>query len=80
MPNNSGPTGREWGELINEVKEIRHDLRTAKMNLDYHMKRISELDLKFGSMNARIYTTVSVAVVFISLIGFAINLFIAVNS
>jgi len=79
VPDGTGPSGREWGEMLNEVKEIRHDLRTAKINLDYHMKRISELDLKFGSMNARIYTTVSVAVVFISLIGFAINLFIAVD-
>lgn len=25
-----GPTGREWGEHVNELKEVRHDLRNLR--------------------------------------------------
>ena len=33
-PNDNGPSGREWGDLTREVAEIRHDLRTLKLNFD----------------------------------------------
>lgn len=25
-----GPTGREWGEHVNELKEVRHDVRNLR--------------------------------------------------
>ena len=76
----NGPSGREWGELTNEVKEIRHDVRTAKMNVDYLANNLRKTDLRVSSMNAKVYTTISVAVIFISLIGFALNVFLSLRN
>jgi hypothetical protein len=66
----NGPTGREWGELTREVREIRHDLRSLKMVVDDQMLEVRQLELKLGSISTKIYTTISVAAVFASLIGF----------
>ena len=35
-----GPTDREWGEHVNEVREIRHDLR----NLTTHVRLREEIE------------------------------------
>lgn len=29
-----GPTGREWGEHVNELKEVRHDVRSLRTVID----------------------------------------------
>ena len=69
----NGPTGREWGDLTREVREIRHDLRNLKMVVDDQLLQVRELELKLGSMSTKIYTTISVSVVFASLVGFLIS-------
>jgi len=69
----NGPTGREWGDLTREVREIRHDLRNLKMVVEDQLLQVRELELKLGSMSTKIYTTISVSVVFASLVGFLIS-------
>ena len=71
MPN-TGPTGREWGDLSRHVEEIRHDIRNMRTVQDGQMDLLMDLERRVS----KIYTTVSVAVVFFGLIGFIINLFI----
>ena len=72
-----GPTGREWGEMSREVHEIRHDLRNMKMLVDHQYELIRELESKYGSMNAKIYTAISVAALFAGALGFAVNLYVS---
>lgn len=69
----NGPTGREWGDLTREVREIRHDLRNLKMVVEDQSLQVRGLELKLGSMSTKIYTTISVSVVFASLVGFLIS-------
>ena len=66
----NGPTGREWGDLSRHVEEIRHDIRNMRLIVDGQMEMLSDLERRV----AKIYTTISVAVVFLGLIGFIINL------
>jgi len=70
----NGPSGREWGELSREVREIRHDLRNLKMVLDDQVTQGRELELKLGTISTKIYTTISVAAIFASVIGFIISI------
>jgi len=70
----SGPTGREWGDMSRHVEEIRHDLRNMRLVVDGQMELLLDLEKRYASLESRIYTTVSVVVVFFSLIGFIINL------
>ncbi len=72
--NENGPTGREWGELTREVREIRHDLRNMKMVLDDQILEVRQLELKLGTISTKIYTTISVAAIFASVIGFVISI------
>tara|TARA_Y100001949_G_scaffold624_1_gene553 strand:- start:2765 stop:3010 length:246 start_codon:yes stop_codon:yes gene_type:complete len=69
----NGPTGREWGELTREVREIRHDLRNLKMLVDGLSLETRELEMKVGSISTKIYTTISVAAIFASVIGFVVS-------
>jgi hypothetical protein len=71
-----GPTGREWGDLTRHVEEIRHDLRNMRLVVDGQMELLQDLERRYASLESRIYTTVSVAVVFFGLIGFFINLLV----
>ena len=71
--NENGPTGREWGELTREVREIRHDLRNMKMVLDDQVTEVRRLELKLGTISTKIYTTISVAAIFASVIGFVVS-------
>ena len=56
--------------MTREVTEIRHDLRNLKMLVDGLSLETRELEMKVGSISTKIYTTISVAAVFASLIGF----------
>ena len=73
----NGPTGREWGNLTREVEEIRHDLRNLKMIADAHSESVRDIEVHLGSLNAKIYTTVSVAAAFVGLIGLVVNVIIS---
>ena len=73
----NGPTGREWGNLTREVEEIRHDLRNLKMITDAHAESIRDIEVRLGSLNAKIYTTVSVAAAFVGIIGLVVNVIIS---
>ena len=77
MPNESGPTGREWGEMLNEVREIRHDLRTLKLNVDYLSDVLRRNEARILSMNTKIYTTISVTVAIFGILGFLVSAFIS---
>ena len=70
----NGPTGREWGDLSREVREIRHDLRNIKMVVDSLSVENRELEMKLGSISTKIYTTISVAAIFASVIGFILSI------
>ena len=81
----NGPTGREWGELSKEVKEIRHDLRTCRHLVDAESEVIHELEVEFrkemlnllhavNTVRTKIYTTLSVVGVIASVVAFAITL------
>ena len=70
----NGPTGREWGDLSREVREIRHDLRYIKMVVDSLSVENRELEMKLGSISTKIYTTISVAAIFASVIGFVVSI------
>jgi len=73
----SGPTGREWGNLTREVEEIRHDLRNLKMVSDSHAEDLRDIESRLRSLNAKIYTTVSVAAAFVGIIGLVVNVIIS---
>ena len=49
------------------------------MVVDNQQDLIRSLEAKYGSLNAKIYTTVSVAVVFIGAIGFFVNVYISIR-
>lgn len=81
----NGPTGREWGELSKEVKEIRHDLRTCRHLVDAESEVIHELEVEFrkemlnllhavNTVRTKIYTTLSVVGVLATIVAFAITL------
>jgi len=74
----NGPTGREWGEMSREVQEIRHDLRNMKLLVDHQYELLRELEAKYGSMNAKIYTAISVAALFAGILGFAVNVYVSI--
>ena len=44
---NNGPTGREWGSLLKEVVEIRHDLRGTRQIVVSHAETLHELEIEF---------------------------------
>ena len=75
MPDENGPTGREWGEMLNEVREIRHDLRNLKINVDYLAELLRKNEASIISMNTKIYTTISVIVAILGGIGFLVSMF-----
>jgi hypothetical protein len=75
----NGPTGREWGNLTREVEEIRHDLRNLKMITDAYAENVRDIEVKLGSLNAKIYTTVSVAAAFVGLFGIVVNVIISLR-
>ncbi len=77
MPNESGPTGREWGEMTNEVREIRHDLRTLKLTVDYLAELLRKNEARTLAMNTKIYTTISVTVAILGVFGFLVSAFIS---
>ena len=72
----SGPTGREWGDMSRHVEEMRHDLRNHKLVLNMHDEVIRKLEATVAATVAKVYTSVSVAAVFFGLIGFFINLLV----
>ena len=72
----SGPTGREWGDMSRHVEEMRHDLRNHKLVLNMHDETIRKLEATVAATVAKVYTSVSVAAVFFGLIGFFINLLV----
>ena len=85
--NNNGPTGREWGELSKEVKEIRHDLRTCRHLIDGQAEVMHELEIEFrkemmtmlhnvNTVRTKIYTTLSVVGVEASAIAFVLTVVI----
>jgi len=65
--------------VTKDVQRIRHDIRNIKMIVDNQQELIRSLEVKYGNLNAKIYTTVSVAVVFIGAIGFFVNVYISVR-
>jgi uncharacterized membrane protein len=71
----SGPTGREWGDLSRHVEEIRHDIRNMRTIVDGYTELIIELERRCSSLETKIYTSIGVCVVFFSLAGFLVNLF-----
>lgn len=77
MPDGTGPSGREWGEMLNEVREIRHDLRTLKMNVDYLAELLRKNEARTQSMNTKIYTTISVTVAIVGGLGFLVSTFVS---
>lgn len=77
MPDGTGPSGREWGEMLNEVREIRHDLRTLKMNVDYLAELLRKNEARTQSMNTKIYTTISVTVAILGCLGFLVSTFVS---
>ena len=77
MPDGTGPTGREWGEMLNEVREIRHDLRTLKLNVDYLAELLRKNEARTQSMNTKIYTTISVTVAIVGCLGFLVSTFVS---
>ena len=83
--NNSGPTGREWGSLLKEVAEIRHDLRSARQIVVSHAEVLHELEIEFRremqkiqheikTVRTKIYTTLSVVGVLASAIAFVLTI------
>ncbi len=70
----NGPSGREWGSLTREVHEIRHDLRNLKMVVDAQLELIRDVEAGHRHLNTRIYTTVTVAVGFMSALGFLVQM------
>ena len=83
----NGPSGREWGELSNELKEIRHDLRTCRHLIDGQAEVMHELEIEFrkemmtmlhnvNTVRTKIYTTLSVVGVVASIVAFVITLVI----
>lgn len=71
----SGPTGREWGEMTKEVEELRHDLRNMRTIVNHHSELVHELEVRLHSLNTKVYTAISITIVFASILGFAINLY-----
>ena len=80
----NGPSGREWGELSKEVKEIRHDLRTCRHLIDGQAEVMHELEIEFrkemmimlhntNTIRTKIYTTLSVVAVVASVVAFGIG-------
>ena len=80
----NGPSGREWGELSKEVKEIRHDLRTCRHLVDAQAEVMHELEIEFrkemmvmlhntNTIRTKIYTTLSVVAVVASVVAFGIG-------
>lgn len=85
MGEENGPTGREWGELSKEVKEIRHDLRTCRQIATSQAEVLHELEIEFRkqmqillhdvkTVRTKIYTTLSVVGVIASVVAFGITL------
>ena len=83
----TGPTGREWGDLSREVSEIRHDLRTCRQIVTSQAEILHELELEFrkemqslhhdlATAHTKIYTTLSVAGICVSVLAYALSLFI----
>jgi len=81
----NGPTGREWGELSKEVKEIRHDLRTCRQIATSQSEVLHDLEIEFrkemqnllhsvNTVRTKIYTTISVVGVLASMVAFGIAL------
>ena len=84
MAEDNGPTGREWGELSKEVKEIRHDLRTCRHLVDAQSEMMHELEVEFrkemlmlmhsvNTVRTKIYTTISVVGVLATIVAFGIT-------
>ena len=81
MPEYSnGPTGREWGSLTQEVQELRHDIKNMRMVVDAQTEIIRDLELRLSSISTKIYTTLSVSMVFGGTVGFFINLLISMEA
>ena len=81
---NNGPTGREWGSLLKEVAEIRHDLRSARQIITFHTETLHELEIEFRremqkiqheikTVRTKIYTTLSVVGVLASAVAFILT-------
>ena len=67
------PTGREWGDLVREVAEIRHDLRTSRQLLVSQAEEIEELRRSELRLRTRINTTISVCAIVASVVAFLIT-------
>jgi len=65
--------------LTREVEEIRHDLRNLKMITDVYAENVRDIEVRLGSLNAKIYTTVSVAAAFAGLVGIVVNVIISLR-
>ena len=63
--------------MLNEVREIRHDLRTLKMNVDYLAELLRKNEARTQSMNTKIYTTISVTVAILGCLGFLVSTFVS---
>jgi len=71
----SGPTGREWGDLSRHVEEIRHDIRNMRTILDGYVELIIDLERRCANLETKIYTSVGVCAVLFGLVGSLINWF-----
>ena len=76
----NGPTGREWGSLTKEVQELRHDIKNIQMVMDAQTEIIRDLELRLSSISTKIYTTLSVSMVFGGTVGFFINLLMSMEA
>ncbi len=63
--------------MLNEVREIRHDLRTLKLNVDYLAELLRKNEARTQSMNTKIYTTISVTVAILGGLGFLVSTFVS---
>ena len=48
-----------------------------KLLVDHQYELIRELEAKYGSMNTKIYTAISVAALFAGILGFAVNVYVS---
>ena len=69
MPD-SGPTGREWGEITNEVGKLSHDVRNLRMVTAAMSEEIDALEISLSSLQVKIYTTIAVCTTFAGIAAF----------
>lgn len=70
----SGPlTGRESGDLLREVAEIRHDLRTCRQIVMSQAEEMTEMQHDLIRLRTKINTAVSVCAVIASVVAFLVT-------